>query len=41
MGMLADVVGGTQKLTDETYKAAWNNVIPTYTEEARNAAILG
>lgn len=41
MGMLADVVGGTQKLTDETYKAAWNNVIPTYTEKARNATILG
>jgi hypothetical protein len=41
MSMLADRIGGDQKLTDETYKAAWNNVIPTYTEEARNAAILG
>lgn len=41
MSMLADRVGGDQKLTDETYKAAWNNVIPSYTEEARNAAILG
>jgi len=41
MRMLADRVGGDQKLTDETYKAAWDNVIPTYTPEAKAAAILG
>ena len=38
---LADEVGGSEPMTDETYKAAWNKVIPTYTEEARAAAILG
>jgi hypothetical protein len=41
MSMLADRVGGDQKLTNDTYKAAWNNVIPTYSEIVRNAAILG
>jgi hypothetical protein len=41
MIMLADRVGGDQELTEEAYKAAWNKVIPTYSEEARAAAILG
>lgn len=41
MRMLADRVGGDQQLTNETYKAAWDNVIPTYTPEAKAAAILG
>jgi len=41
MSKLAGEVGGTEKLTDETYKAAYNKIVPTYTEEVRNAAILG
>ena len=38
---LADRVGGDQKLTNETYRAAFDNVIPTYAEEVKAAAILG
>jgi len=38
---LADRVGGDQKITNESYAAAQDKVIPTYTEEAKAAAILG
>lgn len=40
MSKLADEVGGDQKLTNETYRAAYDNIIPTYTPEAKAAAIL-
>jgi len=41
MSMLAQRIGGDGKLTNETYKEAYHKIVPTYTEEARAAAILG
>jgi hypothetical protein len=42
MSMLAERIGGDGKFPDdESYKQAYSKIVPTYTEEVRNAAILG